>query len=137
MSIEESNIATVQTLLAAIERFDVAAAGALYHPDVVQTEKPNKLYASGQVRNREKMLEDMPKGAKVLRSQRYPIDPIFGSGDKVTVETRWEGILNVPLGRLLPGDAMAAHVCMVFTLKDGKVIGQVNYDCYEDFGAVG
>ena len=47
--------------------------------------------------------------------------------------TRWEGILDVPLGRLQPGDAMVAHICMVFTLRDGKIVRQVNYDCYEEF----
>ena len=31
------------------------------------------------------------------------------------------------------GDAMVAHICMVFTLRDGRVIAQRNYDCYEDF----
>ena len=103
MSIEESNMATVRTLIGAIERFDVAAASALYHPDVVQTEYPNRLYAKGQVRTREVMMRDMPKGAQVLRSQRYPIETIFAAGDRVTVETRWEGVLNVPLGSLQVG----------------------------------
>ena len=133
MSIEESNMATVRTLIGAIERFDVAAASALYHPDVVQTEYPNRLYAKGQVRTREVMMRDLPKGAQVLRSQRYPIESIFAAGDRVTVETRWEGVLNVPLGSLQPGDSMVAHICMVFTLADGHVTAQKNYDCYEPF----
>jgi len=56
------------------------------------------------------------------------------SGDKVVVETRWEGVLAVPLGTLKPGNTMVAHICMVFTVRDGRVIAQHNYDCYEDFG---
>lgn len=133
MSIEENNMATVRALIAAIERFDVAAASALYRSDVVQTEYPNRLYAEGQVRTREVMMRDLPKGAQVLRSQRYPIETILAAGDKVTVETRWEGVLNVPLGSLQPGDSMVAHICMVFTLADGRVTAQKNYDCYEPF----
>jgi ketosteroid isomerase-like protein len=133
MSVEDSNMATVRRLIAAIEGFDAAAVAALYHPDVVQTEYPNRLYAKGQVRTRETMVADLPKGASLLRSQRYPIETIFAAGDKVVVETRWEGVLNVPLGALQPGDAMVAHICMVFTLKDGRVIAQKNYDCYEPF----
>ena len=133
MTTEENNVAVVGRLVAAIEAFDGETVAALYHPDVVQTEYPNRLYAKGQVRSAETMLKDLPRGRQVLRSQRYPIDVIFAGGDKVTVETRWEGILNIPLGALQPGDAMVAHICMVFTLRDGRVIAQKNYDCYEDF----
>jgi ketosteroid isomerase-like protein len=135
MMMEEKNVALVRAYIAAIERFDVETLGQILHPDIVQTEYPNKLYAAGQVRGREQMLRDLPKGAKVLRSQEYPIESIFAAGDKVTVETRWEGIVNVPLGRLQPGDAMVAHICMIFTLKDGRIVAQKNYDCYEDFAA--
>jgi len=28
---------------------------------------------------------------------------------------------------------MVAHICMIFTLKDGRIVGQANYDCYDDF----
>lgn len=34
-----------------------------------------------------------------------------------------------------PGDTMVAHICMVFTLRDGRIVAQNNYDCYEDFAA--
>ena len=133
MSVETGNIAVVREYIAAIERFDVEAVGRLLHPDVVQIERPNKLYAKGQTRGYAEMTRDLPRGAKVLRKQSYPIGAIFDAGDTVIVETRWEGIVNVPLGALTPGDAMVAHICMVITLKDGRIIRQVNYDCYEDF----
>ena len=67
--------------------------------------------------------------------KRCPTAPSLGSGDKVVVETRWEGVLAVPLGALKPGDTMVAHIRMVFTLRDDRVIAQHNYDCYEDFAA--
>jgi ketosteroid isomerase-like protein len=133
MQAVDENIATVRRLITAIEGFDLETVGQLYHPDVVQTEHPNRLYAKGQVRDRATMLRDLPKGKTVLRSQRYPIDSIVGAGDRVVVEMRWEGILAVPLGTLQPGDAMIAHICMVFTLRDGQVVAQSNYDCYEPF----
>lgn len=133
MSLEAANVGVVREYIAAIERFDVEAVGRLLDPDVVQIERPNKLYAKGQTRGYSEMTRDLPRGAKVLRQQSYPIGAIFEAGDTVTVETRWEGILNVPLGSLQPGDAMVAHICMVITLKDGRIIRQVNYDCYEDF----
>ena len=133
MSVETGNVAVIREYIAAIERFDVEAVGRLLHPDVVQIERTNRLYAKGQTRGYAEMTRDLPRGAKVLRKQSYPISAIFDAGDTVTVETRWEGILKVPLGALQPGDAMVAHICMVITLLDGRIIRQVNYDCYEDF----
>jgi ketosteroid isomerase-like protein len=133
MTSEDVNMAAVRRLIGAIEVFDGDTVAALYHPDAVQTEYPNRLYPKGQVRSVATMLKDLPRGRQVLRSQRYPIDVIFAGGDKVTVETRWEGVLAVPLGTLQPGDALVAHICMVFTLRAGLVTAQKNYDCYEVF----
>lgn len=130
---EERNMEAVHNYLKAAERLDVEEAGKYIDPAIVQVERPNKLYKEGQVRGAEQMLRDMPRARQVLQRQSYRMDTIFASGDRVTVETRWEGIVNVPLGRLKPGDAMVAHICMVFTLRDGKIVRQVNYDCYEDF----
>ena len=132
---EQDNIATVRAFIEAVERFDAEAAARFLDAQIVQTELPNKLYAKGQVRGRGDLIRDLPKGRQVLRSQAYPISTIFAAGDKVAVETRWEGVLNVPLGRLQPGDSMVAHICMIFTLRDGKIAAQRNYDCYEDFAA--
>ena len=133
---EGRNAAIVREYIEAIETFDLQAVGRLLHPEVVQIERPNKLYANGQSRGYDKMVADLPRGAKVLRKQSYPITAMHEAGDTVVVETRWEGIVNVPLGALQPGDAMVAHICMVITLRDGRIIRQVNYDCYEDFSAV-
>lgn len=131
--LEAGNVEAVRRYLAAVERLDVDAVSASIDPEIEQVERPNKLYRDGQVRGREQMLRDLPRAGQVLQRQSYPIETIFGAGDRVVVETRWEGIVNVPLGRLQPGDAMVAHICMVFTLRDGKIVRQVNYDCYEDF----
>jgi hypothetical protein len=72
MSVETGNIAVVREYIAAIERFDVEAVGRLLHPNVVQIERPNKLYAKGQTRGHAEMTRDLPRGAKVLRKQSYP-----------------------------------------------------------------
>ncbi len=133
MTTTATNLDFVRKYLGAIEVFDGEGAGACLAPDVVQVERPNRLYPKGQERGGAQMMRDLPRGAQVLRRQEYPIASIFGGGDMVTVETRWEGILNVPLGKLQPGDAMVAHICMVFTLRDGLIVRQVNYDCYEEF----
>ena len=130
---DSGNVELVKRYLAAIQRFDLAVVGECLSATAEQIERPNRLYPNGQARTRDDMLRDLPRGAQMLRSQSYPIHTIFGVGDMVTVETRWEGIIAVPLGAMRPGDAMVAHICMVFTLAEGKIVRQVNYDCYEPF----
>ncbi len=89
---EGRNAAIVREYIEAIETFDLQAVGRLLHPEVVQIERPNKLYANGQSRGYDKMMADLPRGAKVLRKQSYPITAMHEAGDTVVVETRWEGI---------------------------------------------
>lgn len=133
VGLEARNMEVVRTYLGAVERLDVEAAVACLDPAIEQVERPNRLYKDGQVRGFEQVMRDLPRAAQVLQRQSYDVATVFASGEQVVVEARWEGIVNVPLGRLMPGDAMVAHIAMVFTLKDGKIVRQVNYDCYEDF----
>lgn len=133
VGLEARNMEVVRTYLGAVERLDVEAAAACLDPVIEQVERPNRLYKDGQVRGFEQRMRDLPRAAQVLQRQSYDVATVFASGEQVVVEARWEGIVNVPLGRLMPGDAMVAHIAMVFTLKDGKIVRQVNYDCYEDF----
>lgn len=133
VGLEARNMEVVRTYLGAVERLDVEAAAACLDPAIEQVERPNRLYKDGQVRGFEQMMRDLPRAAQVLQRQSYDVATVFASGEQVVVEARWEGIVNVPLGRLMPGDAMVAHIAMIFTVKDGKIVRQVNYDCYEDF----
>lgn len=133
VGLEARNMEVVRTYLGAVERLDVEAAAACLDPVIEQVERPNRLYKDGQVRGFEQVMRDLPRAAQVLQRQRYDVATVFASGEQVVVEARWEGIVNVPLGRLMPGDAMVAHIAMIFTVKDGKIVRQVNYDCYEDF----
>ncbi len=131
----QSNVAIVRAYVAAVEELNVEAVGELLDPSIVQTEYPNKLFANGKVRSGAQMLSDLPRARSLLRRQSYAISTIFEEGEMVAVEATWKGILDVPLGRLQAGDTMVAHLCMVFTVRNGRIVAQKNYDCYEDFAA--
>lgn len=123
----------VRAYLAAVERFDVGGARKCLHPDIVFTEQPNRLNPGGTQRTLDVMMAGLPKGAAILERQSYGIVSIFGGGDRVAVETRWEGRLKIALGTLKPGDTMVAHIAMLFRVKDQLIWRQTNYDCYEAF----
>lgn len=133
-----TNVEIVRTYIAAVESFDEAGAFALLHPEMMFHELPNRIRPKGGVDDLAAMRAGFRRAAegKVLRGQRYLIGEVIEADDRVIVEARWEGDLVVPVGRLQPGDTLVAHLCMVFRLRDGQIIEQRNYDCYEDFSAV-
>lgn len=124
----------VRQLIAAIERFDVDEVAALYGETVVQTEHPNLLNPKGQVRGRERILADLPRGRALLARQTYHIRSLIEAGEHVAVAASWRGELAVPVAGLAAGEAMSAEIAMLFRVVDGRVVEQANYDCYPPFG---
>ncbi len=133
MSQETDLMAAARGLFHAIEAGDVASLKALYAPDVVQIEFPNKLKAKGDRRGIEQMIADLLRGKKMLKSEHYEIETAVVTGDRVALEVRWEGVLAVPVGALAAGGTMRAFSAIFLTFRDGKVLEQRNYDCFEDF----
>lgn len=121
---------TVRRLFAAIEAGEVAALD-LYAPDIEQIEHANALKPRGEVRGLAKMHFDFERGRKVLRQQSYEIRSALVDGDHVAVQVLWTGELAIAMGNLKPGDKMRAQSAMFFTLSNGKIVAQENYDCFE------
>jgi hypothetical protein len=49
----------------------------------------------------------------------------------LSIEVLWTGILALPFGSLSVGSQKRAHSAMFFQFKDGKIVSQRNYDCFE------
>ena len=49
----------------------------------------------------------------------------------VALEVLWTGTLAVPFGSLAVGDNMRAHFAVFIQLRDGKIVAQRNYDCFD------
>jgi hypothetical protein len=53
-------------------------------------------------------------------------------GDTVALEVLWAGTLAVPLGSLPAGSELRARFAVFLEFqKDGKIIRQRNYDCFD------
>jgi ketosteroid isomerase-like protein len=129
----DANREIVLSYYKALEAGDGDALFALYDPAVIQTEWPNQLKPKGDRRGLDRLKADFERGKGVLRSQSYDIKTLICGHDNIAVEATWEGVLAVPLGTLQPGDVMTAHIATVFTFRDGRIISQRNYDCFEPF----
>jgi hypothetical protein len=71
------------------------------------------------------------KGRALLTSQRFEILNNVESGNQLSLEVLWTGTLAVPIGSLSPGDQMRAHFAIFLEYRNGLILRQRNYDCFE------
>lgn len=105
-----------------------------YHPEVVQIEYPNALTKALTARNLDALKSASDRGMKVLQREHYEIIRAYVCESTVIIEVIWRGVLNVPVGGMAVGSEMKAHFAQFFEFKEGKIIHQRNYDCFEPFG---
>ena len=129
-----ANVEIVRRYLASLERdAPDADPGEFFAPDVVQIEWPNRLAPDGARRDLAGLREGRVRGRSVIRNQRFEIENVVAVGDEVALEVRWSGELLLPFGLLKAGDRMRAHFAVFIELRDGKIIRQRNYDCFDPF----
>ena len=128
----ETNLERVRRYFSALESGAVGdVLAAFFSPDVVQEEFPNRLVPSGARRNLVALLDGAIKGQRVMRRQRYEILNAIEGPATVVLEVQWTGTLDVPLGSLPVGGEMRARFAVFIELRDGKIIRQRNYDCFD------
>lgn len=128
------NLEAAHAYLAAVEAGatgDVLAAHL--HPDLVQREHPNRLVPQGATRDLKDVLEGAVKGQNVVTRQRYEVIAAMEQGDSVAMEVQWSAVLKVPVGTLKAGESMRAAFAVFLTFRDGKVVHQRNFDCFDAF----
>ncbi|HKW17508.1 MAG TPA: nuclear transport factor 2 family protein [Terriglobales bacterium] len=126
-----TNLQKVEHYLKSIEKGDFAYIVNLFSPDAVLEQLPNRIYPNGIRSGVSRMAEAFEKGRKLLSSQSYEIKSCIVDGDELSIEVLWTGTLAIPFGSLAVGSQMRAHSAMFFQFKDGKIVSQRNYDCFE------
>jgi len=104
-----------------------------FNEEVEQVEMPNRLNPNGTTSDLTTLLEKAEEGKKILKSQDYTIKNAIVQNNTVVLELDWSGVLNVHIGTLNAGQTMKAHFVMFIDFKDGKIIHQRNYNCFEPF----
>ena len=106
---------------------------SFYHPDIEQIEYPNTLSKNTTIRKLNDLKLAAEKGKQVLQKEEYQILNSYTIGNTVILEALWTGTLAIPLGHIPVGGQMKSHFAQFFEFKDGKIIRQRNYDCFEPF----
>ena len=114
-----------------------AQLGDLLHEDVVFVEHPNLVGPQGSRRDRSALLVSVEAGRRLMGEQRLDDLEVLLAGDNVLARAALSGTLAVDAAPLRAGSTLRAPLAMLFTVRDGRVFGQENYDCYEPLPAAG
>lgn len=125
----------------AIRYHEAVAAGAVrdelarfFHHEAVHHQLPNLLFPHGLRRDLSALLAAAEQGRDLLVHQEFEVINAVVQGDRVALEARWSGTLAVPMGELPTGHVLRAHIAAFLDFRDGRILAQRNYDCYEPLG---
>ena len=105
-------------------------ARAYFHPEVTQREFPNRLVPHGATRDLAALSEARERG---VENERYEILNAVEQDERLALEVLWSAQLLVPLGALKTGDTLRAHFGVFLKYRDGRILEQHNYDCFDPF----
>jgi len=129
---DSPNVKIVRSYLAALESGVVGEElASFFTTDAEQIELPNKLNPNGGRSDLASLLRRAEQGQKLLVHQSYVVCSIIEQGSRVAVEARWSAVLALPVGSLSAGQTMSAHFAMFFEIREGRIVSQRNYDCFE------
>jgi ketosteroid isomerase-like protein len=109
--------------LIADARSEPGAIGELLAPDMCFVERPNLVNPRGTERDSAQVLESLERGRELVREQRFDVVDHLVAGDRVVTRAVWSGTLA-------DGSVLRADSSMHFTLRDGRIARQENYDCF-------
>ena len=125
-------IAVVDRYLANVADLDAdpAALDALLDPAFRVVEHPNLVAPTGRRRNAATTLAARAHVRTLLAGHRFDVRGHIVAGDRVVTRLTWTGTLAIDAGAWPAGTEMRAECCMVFTVRDGRIVRQETYDCY-------
>ena len=94
-------------------------------------EHPNLVAPTGRMRDRAAAVAASGHARRLLSSNRFAVREHVVAGERVVTRVGWTGVLAIDAGTWPAGTEMRAECCMVFTVRDGRILRQETYDCYE------
>lgn len=122
----------VRDLFRAIENGATGEALARYFdPNAEQIEYPSLMRPAGGQRSVDGMLAGAELGARLIADQSYEPHVVIDDGERLAVRFTWRGTLRADAAGIPAGTALVAHVAAFFEFREGRVLRQSSYDCYE------
>lgn len=128
----DTNLERARAYLRAIEnRVSEEDLASFFSPDVVVEQFPNRLVPNVVKSSLADIQRESAQGKKSVSRQTYTVRNAVASGDWVALQVEWEGVLAIPVASLEAGATMRAYFAMFLHFRDGKIVHQSNYDCFE------
>jgi ketosteroid isomerase-like protein len=126
------NVAIVERYLAVVADLDSepAALDALVDPGARFVERPNLVAPAGRERDVAAARDARERSRSLMAAHAFDVREHIVADDRVVTRAMWTGTLAQAAGPLPAGTQLRADCCMVFTLRDGRIVRQENYDCY-------
>jgi ketosteroid isomerase-like protein len=132
MSDEAHNLAIARRYLKAIEAGTLLEeANELFSPQITMQWFPNRLMPNGSTSTVAGLTAAVERGKKLMAKQTYDVRSAIADSDHVVIEAVWLGTLAMPVETLPAGAEMRAYFAMFLEFRDGKIVAQRNYDCFE------
>lgn len=129
---EEKNLERARGYLRAVEARDDAALAGCFDPAVVFEEMPSRLMPRGHRHDLASMRAAAERGRSAVRENRYEVVDAIASGDRVAMQIRYRAVLARDFGPTMPeGSELRGAFAMFLRLRDGLIVEQQNYDCFE------
>ena len=104
---------------------------ALLAEEIVWREMPNLFAPSGRTSDYATCLQSFGKGREYLPEQTYAIRRAVADGDTVALEISWTGEVAKSIGPFTAGDRLSAQIAIFLRFRDGKIVSQTDYPCYD------
>jgi ketosteroid isomerase-like protein len=104
---------------------------SFFTSDVVLEELPNRVVPLARGAAWLKHWRGRERGKKIMSRQIYKITRGMADQGRVALEVEWVGTLAAAFGTIPAGGQMKAFLAVFLDFRDGKIIKQRNYDCFE------
>jgi ketosteroid isomerase-like protein len=109
---------------------ELADIEALLDAEMRFVERPNLVSPHGSERDRGQVLASVEVGRQLLRDQHFEVADHVVADDRVASRVVWTGTLAVEAPPFEAGSELRADSSMHFTLRDGRILRQENFDCF-------
>lgn len=110
---------------------------ACFDESVIWQEMPNRFAPAGRKSDYKIILASWNKGREYLPQQTYNLRRAIASGDTVVLEIDWTGIVERALPPFAAGTRLSAQIAVFLRFRDGKIVGQTDYPCYDPIAESG
>jgi ketosteroid isomerase-like protein len=109
---------------------DVERIAELLDDDMRFVERPNLVNPRGSTRDVAELLTSVAHGRRLLKAQHFEIVDHVVDGDTIATRAIWTGTPALDAPPFRAGAPIRADSFMHFTLRDGRIAHQENYDCF-------